>query len=563
MSNSCLDTLPVEILYRIFDYLDIQIIVLSLRYVSKRFYLITNSYNRYNFNFKSIAKPYFHFICQLIPFENVISLTLSDEDKTRGQIQLFLSLFNIEKFIRLESLTLLQINEVHLNIFSNYVINSSLKTLSISTQIVHTRENTTPSLLSSAIAHHTLENLYLGIWTKDWNGIKWPINRTLHYIQIVNSITLKQFCIILQNSPNLRTLVLKEVDIYDNENDIYAVPFQQLTSLLFENGLLEFNMLEVCLSLTPSLIYLKLTGTGSLFSSSFDGFQLERIIRKLDSLKKFEFFLHILTYNNFRSRNVELLMNSFRTSFWIDNMNCFITCDYIINSHKLMLYTLPICSTRFAYHTDFKKISSSNFTIRINENDMDKVEKLQLQLTKDLDSLSKEQNESSNHILFRNVTNLTIDNTSEWPRNSLQFLSTILDLSHITILSLSVNFIPEHMLNTVANINILLSKASNLHSLLLYDYWTPDNCMKRMKTICSIISSNIKYLKIRVKNLDDIKYILEHVDHLTSVTFEYAQILTINHEEFIQSLTCLERYCSLWDSQYTLHVWLGNKKQIS
>ncbi|CAF4651152.1 unnamed protein product [Rotaria sp. Silwood1] len=212
------------------------------------------------------------------------------------------------------------------------------------------------------------------------------------------------------------------------------------------------------------------------------------------------------------------------------------------------------------YQTDLKKISSSNFTTRSNENDMDNVEKLQLQLTKDLNILSKEENELLTHVFFRNVTNLTIDNTSEWPQSSLQFLSTILDLTRITRLSLSVNFIPEHMLNTVANIKLLLSKTSNLHSLLLFDYWTPDNCMKRMKTICSIISSNIKHLKIRVKDIDDIKYILEHIEHLTSVTFEYAQILTINRQEFIQSLTCVKRYCSLWDSQYALHVWLGNKK---
>ncbi|CAF5119866.1 unnamed protein product [Rotaria magnacalcarata] len=118
------------------------------------------------------------------------------------------------------------------------------------------------------------------------------------------------------------------------------------------------------------------------------------------------------------------------------------------------------------------------------------------------------------------------------------------------------------MLNTVTNISLLFDKTLNLRSLLLFDYWAADNCMKRMKTICSIISRNIKHLKIRVKNLDDIKYILEHLEHLTSVTFEYAQILTINREDFIEFLATLTRISSLWDNQYALHVWLGNKKNI-
>jgi len=76
-----------------------------------------------------------------------------------------------------------------------------------------------------------------------------------------------------------------------------------------------------------------------------------------------------------------------------------------------------------------------------------------------------------------------------------------------------------------------------------------------------MISPNIKHLQIRVKSIDDIKYILEQLEHLTSVTFEYAQILTINRQEFIRSLGCLKRYSSLWDNQQALHVWLGNKKK--
>ncbi len=98
--------------------------------------------------------------------------------------------------------------------------------------------------------------------------------------------------------------------------------------------------------------------------------------------------------------------------------------------------------------------------------------------------------------------------------------------------------------------------------MLLYDYWAPDNCISRMKTICSMISPNIKHLQIRVKSIDDIKYILEQLEHLTSVTFEYSQILTINRQEFIESLAYLKRYSSVWDSQQALHVWLGKQKAI-
>lgn len=169
--------------------------------------------------------------------------------------------------------------------------------------------------------------------------------------------------------------------------------------------------------------------------------------------------------------------------------------------------------------------------------------------------------QSSNQVFFPNVTNLILGNDGAWLSDSQRFLSSILDLSKISRLSLSVNFFPEYLSKTVSNITILFSHTSNLRSLLLYDYWTPENCTKRLNTICSLMTTNIKHLQIRVKDLNDIKYILEEVDHLTSVTFEYAQMLTINREEFLQSLDYLDRYSSIWNCQNVLHVWLGSKKR--
>lgn len=388
MSTECLSTLPVEILYRIFDNLDIQTIFLSLRYVCKQLYLTTNSFYRYNFNFKSIAKPYFYSICQRIPFENVVSLTLSDQDATKGQIQLFLSLFRIEQFIRLQSLTLREIEEVHLNKFLNYVITSSLKSFSLTTRIVHdVRQDTTFSLLGLAISHPTLQNLHLNLCYTDWNGLQWPTNNSLHYIRIVSSITLKQFCVILQHSPKLRTLILKEVDIDNSEAISTTESFQQLTSLTFEDGRVDIRKLEACLSLTPALTHLKLIGNGSLFSASFDGSLWANVIQtKLRLLKKFEFFILVLTYHNFRSSNIERLMSSFESPFWTEELKCRITCDHIKNSNKIVLYTLPICTTRLEYHIDYKNTTASNFKGSISRADMNYVRKLELVLTNDANS---------------------------------------------------------------------------------------------------------------------------------------------------------------------------------
>jgi hypothetical protein len=559
MSITYFDRLPVEILHHIFDKLDIETILFSFRYVCKRFYSIANSYNSYKFNFESISKFNFYLICRSIPFEQVISLTLSDKDKTHGQIQLFLSLFNLNQFIRLRSLTLIQIEDEYLNIFLNSILHSSLISLTIDSQTLSIRKNMALNLLSSTIEHPTLKKLDLNMWSKDMNELQWPINCTINYLRIQNSITFNQFYLILQYSPCLKTIILKDFNI-DDSNEIYfnQTEFFQLTSLIFENGCIQMDKLEQCLSLTPALVYLRLIGNGNLFNSSFDGHRWEEFIKiKLRLLKKFELFISVITPVNFDTNNIEQIISFFQTSFWTNEINCFVRCDYIIYLHKLILYSIPICIDHFEYYSNVNKISSSNFT---NENNdpimMDNVKQLDLYLNKIINV--DETEKVNHHLLFRNVNELILEINGKWPKGSFTFLSTTIDLLHITKLSLSVNFFHEYMSSIVHGINKLLKYALNIHTLSLFDYWAPNNCTTTMETVCSIITSNIKHLQIQVKNSDDIKYIIESLEHLISVTFKYAQSLMFSRGEFIDCLSNLKRHKSKWDCQYALHVWLDH-----
>ncbi|CAF3996261.1 unnamed protein product, partial [Rotaria sp. Silwood1] len=115
----------------------------------------------------------------MIPFEQVVSLTLSDKDKTHGQIQLFISLFDINQFLRLRSLKLIRIESNHLKIFLDYTIHSSLISLSIDSQTLNIGKNPVLTLLSSTIEHYTLQKLDLNIWPKNMKEFQWPVNCTI------------------------------------------------------------------------------------------------------------------------------------------------------------------------------------------------------------------------------------------------------------------------------------------------------------------------------------------------------------------------------------------------
>lgn len=556
MSNSYLDNLPIEILHDIISNLETETILFSLRYVCKRLHSIVNAYNYYDFNFESTSKTKFLHICSIVPFEQVVSLTLSDKDKTRGQIKLFNKLFDINKFVRLRSLTLLHIHTNDLKVFLDFVNRSSLISLSIDSQIINIRTNKTLDLLSSTIEKCNLQKLGLNMLLQDMKEFQWPSHCTLTYLRLQNSITLNQFCIILQYSPCLQTVILKDFNAGENASlQMNYRPFLQLKSLTCQDGRIQINKLEQCFTLTPALVYLKLIGCGNLFSSTFDGHQWEQLIKnKLPVLKKFDFFISVVTHVNFDKSTVNEIISGFQTSFWLQENRCSIICDYIDCLHKLILYSLPVCMKHFEYCASMNKVS--NLDLPLNNQDssmMDNVRQLNLDLT---EIMKNDEIQQISHLQFRNVTELTISINNEWPESSLAFLSTLIDLTRVVKLVLLTNFLHQYSPNIIRSINKLLEYTCNISMLSVLDYWTMENCTKTIKTIYSMLTPNIKHLNIQVNNRDEVQFIIENFKHLKSITFEYAQTWVFVNENYIQCLSDIKRHISTWDSQLALHVWL-------
>ena len=110
MQRSCLlDFLPIELLHNLFAYFVTNEVLFSFSDVSEYLNGAVLSYVTRHPNFKSIRRSFFDVICcHLIP-EQVISLTLSDNDDTPAQSELFFSRFSFEQFTQLRSLALINI----------------------------------------------------------------------------------------------------------------------------------------------------------------------------------------------------------------------------------------------------------------------------------------------------------------------------------------------------------------------------------------------------------------------------------------------------------------------
>ncbi|CAF1352950.1 unnamed protein product [Rotaria magnacalcarata] len=161
MNDSSLLLLPIEILYHIIDYLDISTNFLSFSNVCTYFRAICNTYNRFQLDFRAISKTNLDHICQLIQPENALSLILTYENKTSGAKRLFFSLFNIDQFTRLLSLSLLNIDEDALSKNCHSNISLAITSIVIDWRDAHCSTSKTSILLSSILTRLNLYKLKL------------------------------------------------------------------------------------------------------------------------------------------------------------------------------------------------------------------------------------------------------------------------------------------------------------------------------------------------------------------------------------------------------------------
>jgi hypothetical protein len=401
ISTASFSTLPPELIYKIFVYLDAQTIVRKIRCISKRFYRIVNNYDEFNFNFTSILKCDFLLLCNYIQHDKIISLTLSDNDQTPGQIQLFLSLFRLNQFTRLRSLSLLEIDDCYLNIVLKDMKKLELNSLIIHTERDYSEDNTNRDDLLSVMSLPTLQKLVFKMPNFLMSSITWPIESKIQHLEITCQ-QLNDYYNIVRHFPNLRTLILEGLhqQIHDGiipkPDDLE--PFHQLESLTIKSCHTDMIIIELILSLTPTIEYLQLMRCVPLDVFTTHLSEWEKFVQlKLPLLNKFEFFLLDESYNYLNnSVDVESIVNPFRKSFWIETKKWFVECIHLISPRAIILHTLSLFDQQFIFIYQSKQTSSPTVVLNTLNN---QIKKISLDLEVAMPSVTSAQVRNRN-ILF-------------------------------------------------------------------------------------------------------------------------------------------------------------------
>ncbi|CAF4083441.1 unnamed protein product [Rotaria sordida] len=360
-----IETLPVELFHCILDNLDTETIVFSVQHVCRLFRSFVNTYDRYILNLISISKRNFHLLCRLIHPHHVISLKLSNEERIADQIDLFISLIRLRQFTRLYSITLLDIKECQLNFILKRINLNLLTSFSFNIKRYDDRRiQTTNKYLRSIVSQLNFRKMEFNLKNERISKFLWPCNCSIQYLIINENISMNNLSNILQCSPHLHKIILKQEleDIITNVSlkSTRPIYFPQLTSLTMEKYSMTIGELESFISLTPSLVYLKLIGGQYIF----DGKRWEQFIEiNLPNLDKFEFYFDYWSLEKKTSEDLELIIASFRTSFWIEHKKWFVACAYDnTRSNIIHLYSIPICKSYLNYNIELYKNALCNST---------------------------------------------------------------------------------------------------------------------------------------------------------------------------------------------------------
>ncbi|CAF1310268.1 unnamed protein product [Rotaria sordida] len=313
---------PVELIHELLSYFSAGEIFYTFTNISSYIDNVLFTYSKYRVDFKSITKREFDIVCQQIIPNQVISLILCDNENTPGQMELFLSRFQIDQFTCLRSLTLIDIGPefwepivTKLNSLKNlrsFLYISSTKIDSWITNISDDEVTELDKRLSDIYGPILPQLNRLTLSHGDFlESIQFPY---LHHLTIERCKVdiIKYICFA---APQLKSL--STGFRYNKSNTEFIFPFGQLNRLTLRIGGSSVSMknMEQLLGNFPSLKYLELHANGH--ADLVDGKQWQKLTNRLITFN-FNFYIP----NDLESQDLD----SFRSPYWLDEKHWFVAC---------------------------------------------------------------------------------------------------------------------------------------------------------------------------------------------------------------------------------------------
>ncbi|CAF1308816.1 unnamed protein product [Rotaria sordida] len=527
------ELLPNEIFIEIFEFLSIFDIFYSFNQLNNYFNQLIRTIPLH-VNFKNIQKSIFDRFCKFLLSNSdvknqIYTLVLSNKD-TSDQIKTFLSLFSLNEFLHLHSLTLIQVEEnilqklkliiplipqlhsFHLfdsnDIYLTDPLTSNLEILSIPT-------------LSSINKFSSITNLTISACSLDQ-----LFHYLFKYVPMLTYLNIQYLSSYYSYTTN-----------YSNIDFMKAIHLKELIISNFEYKFEDFKLLAKYI---PKLTSLKFYGTYDL--DMIDANQWEYlIISLLPYLDTFKFIFNYIYKPN--DNHIEDKLNKFQTDFWIKQHQWY--TEYSLSNYSALIYTIPYMLNSYTLELDSNRYS--NQLIKTFNN----VKNLTIYHTTIRGSGGR---------YFSNVTSLTIlpPKYAYRPQLGIQAiksLKNIVNLSNLKYLGISFEFkikdayVLLRILQEAPKISsIMISIRALEHfayndeaceylnkmikKLEIYKYHSSSfKFHHQIENFCKIFS-NIEQLKCNIDQANDLLYLLNHLPKLSMLK---AYLWQINDYDYFYS----------------------------
>ena len=342
---------------------------LPVRDVCRSFRAAVDTHHRYALDCAPLSKTDFRELVCVIRPEFAIALTLSDRERTPGQIGVFLSRVDIGLFTRLRSLTLLDINKNDLCHFLEHAKRLSLTSLTLQLKSrFYLEEPQFLQHLSSIIDQRTLVRLELLDVNPSRliNQFRQPMKYKFLHLRLACD-QKHPFDMIIDRSPNLKAFVLDDKSdrpihfLYRTEQ-WFSASGLRLTSLTLLKFSLRMIQVQSLLSRMPSLRHIKIVTSSADMTS---GSRWEELIKsKLPTLNKFEFYTRFLCYRSKEEMEKSApneMIAPFCTPFWTEEKQWWVICNIFPATEEAEIYTPPICISHYTHVLDPETMTMCNF----------------------------------------------------------------------------------------------------------------------------------------------------------------------------------------------------------
>jgi hypothetical protein len=268
-------------------------------------------------------------------------------------------------------------------------------------------------------------------------------------------------------------------------------------------------------------------------------------------LNKFQFFISSRKLTDQTQNDLQLIIESFQSPFWIEYKKWFVACEFHLKKPRLVhIYSIPICKTIFHDQLDFEIcfLSTSNHLLtieNINEIDLKLEEQINNNILKTINTP------------FPNVRKLRLDFCPNILKDSINYLRSIFNISRLIEVNFESHCFDYENKDLLFDVIKFIEPSSELTSLTIHSRYWKSSIYKFLNDFCLILPRQIKYLQIPINQLEQIQIIFERCHYLSIGKFETkgtklsAEIAEWFEENTIGSIFRRQNGFN--------HIWIGKK----